>query len=99
MKKLLLFVSLFIGVNAYAQSEVKVLRSAEESKKSQPLLVVDGAVLNTPTQEEFDKQIKSIDPNTIDKIDVLKGEAATKSPYGEKGLNGVISITTKKKKE
>jgi outer membrane cobalamin receptor len=99
MKKFMFFVSLFVGTQAYAQSEVKVLQSAEESKKSQTLLVVDGAVLNTPTQEEFDKQMKSIDPNTIDKIDVLKGESATKSAYGDKALNGAILITTKKKKE
>jgi TonB-dependent SusC/RagA subfamily outer membrane receptor len=99
MKKFMLLAFLFMSVHAYAQSEVKVLRSAEESKKSQPLLVVDGAVLNTPTQEEFDKQMKAIEPNSIDKIDVLKGESATKSAYGDKALNGVILITTKKKKE
>ena len=97
MKKLMLLILLFISVNSYAQSEIKVLRNAAESKKTQPLLVVDGTVLNTPTQEEFDTQLKAIDPNSIEKIDVLKGESATKSIYGDKAINGVILITTKKK--
>jgi TonB-dependent SusC/RagA subfamily outer membrane receptor len=37
--------------------------------------------------------VKSVD---IEKIDVMKGEAATKV-YGEKGAHGVVLITTKKK--
>lgn len=36
-------------------------------------------------------------PSDIESVNVLKGEAATKA-YGDKGKNGVILITTKKKK-
>lgn len=41
------------------------------------------------------KEMESINPDTIQSINVLKGESAT-SKYGEKGKNGVVIITTKK---
>jgi TonB-dependent SusC/RagA subfamily outer membrane receptor len=105
MKKLMLFVLLFVSVNCFAQSTaaegerqaIKIINKSGKDKDAQPLLVLDGVVLNTPTEAEFQKQIKAIDPNSIEKIDVLKGESATKTIYGEKALNGVILITTKKK--
>ena len=52
-----------------------------------PLIVVDGKIITI--------DINNIDPNTIEKIEVLKNESATEI-YGEKGGNGVILITTKK---
>tara|TARA_R110001583_G_scaffold65272_3_gene188703 strand:+ start:568 stop:2280 length:1713 start_codon:yes stop_codon:yes gene_type:complete len=53
-----------------------------------PLFLVDG--------EEITKQeMNDISPETIDKVEVLKGESATKK-YGDKGKNGVVIITTKK---
>ena len=39
---------------------------------------------------------KDLNPNEIESINVLKGEAAIKK-YGDKGKDGVIEITTKKK--
>jgi TonB-dependent SusC/RagA subfamily outer membrane receptor len=108
MKQFSLFIALFISLNGQAQNAVTTAPQPLESsasvkimsksgKEIQPLLILDGVVLHTPTEEAFQKQIKAIDPNSIEKIDVLKGEAATKSLYGEKGANGVILITTKKK--
>jgi TonB-dependent starch-binding outer membrane protein SusC len=107
MKQFSLFIALFISLNGHAQNPAPVAQPLESTatvkimsksgKEIQPLLVLDGVVLNTPTEEAFQKQIKAIDPNSIEKMDVLKGEAATKSLYGEKGANGVILITTKKK--
>lgn len=38
--------------------------------------------------------INTLDPETIQSINVLKGKSAT-ALYGEKGKNGVIIITTK----
>jgi len=52
-----------------------------------PLIVVDGKVSNV--------DVNSIDPNTIDRIEVLKDQSAT-ATYGDKGKDGVILITTKK---
>ena len=39
----------------------------------------------------------AIKPDSIEKVEVLKGESAT-NKYCEKGENGVILITTKDKK-
>lgn len=52
----------------------------------EPLYVVDGV---------FTSSINNIDPNNIEKIDVLK-DAAAAAIYGSRGSNGVIIVTTKK---
>lgn len=57
--------------------------------ETQPLYLLDG--------EELDPLVfKTIDPNTISSINVLKGESATKI-YGSKGVNGVVLINSKNK--
>jgi len=72
--------------NSKSLPEVKVIGYGNKDDKN-PLYIVDG--------KEIDQDImNSIDPNTIDKIDVLKGEHATRQ-YGEKGKNGVVLITLK----
>jgi TonB-dependent SusC/RagA subfamily outer membrane receptor len=55
--------------------------------KPKPLYVVDGQ----PVTEE---QMKTLEPNQIEKIEVLKDSKA--AVYGPRSLNGVILITTKK---
>lgn len=57
--------------------------------KEQPLFILDG-------KEIKETEIKGLNPNEIDNISVLKNESAT-ATYGDKGKNGVIIITTKKK--
>lgn len=57
--------------------------------KQSPLVVIDG----TETSSE---EMKKLDPQCIESIAVLKDADAT-DIYGEKGKNGVILITTKKK--
>ncbi len=54
-----------------------------------PLYTVDG-------KETLAEDVEKLDPNTIERIDVLKGEAAT-DKYGDKGRNGVVLIVLKKK--
>ncbi len=56
---------------------------------SNVLLIVDGKM-------EPAEKIETIDPNTIDAIEVLKDESAI-AIYGDLGKNGVIKVTTKKK--
>lgn len=51
-----------------------------------PLFVVDGV---------FTTSINSLDPDSIEKIDILK-DAASLAVYGSRGTNGVVLITTKK---
>ncbi|MDQ8162949.1 MAG: M56 family metallopeptidase [Gemmatimonadota bacterium] len=53
------------------------------------LLLVDG-------QKMEPSMLNSIKPESIESIDIIKGEAA-KAQYGEAGANGVIKVTTKKK--
>lgn len=58
----------------------------------QPLYVLDGIIV----KENF--EIKSINPNDIESINVLKDKSATEK-YGEKGADGVIEIILKKIKK
>ena len=63
----------------------------ENSNKKMPentLIFVDG---KATTQ----KEMNAINPNTIQSVNVLKGESAVKK-YGEKAANGVVEITLKK---
>lgn len=62
--------------------------SLREDQK--PLTVLDGRVI---TLEELQKT----DPESIETLNILKDEKAT-ALYGTKGINGVILVTTKKKK-
>ena len=54
----------------------------------QPLIIKDGVIVDG-------KNVNNIPPETIESIQVLKGEQATKI-YGNKGRNGVMLITSKK---
>jgi len=54
-----------------------------------PLFILDGKEV---------PDIDDVNPENIEKIDVLKGESAIEL-YGEKGKNGVIVITSKQKGE
>jgi TonB family protein len=54
---------------------------------SRPLIVKDGLIAEN-------ENVNNIPPETIESINVLKGESATKK-YGEKGKNGVVEITLK----
>lgn len=64
-----------------------------------PLYVIDGVVVgkgsdNAQIMESWNP-LASIDPNSIEKVAVLKDASAT-ALYGSRGANGVIVITTKR---
>jgi hypothetical protein len=61
---------------------------APRIEKNKPLVVVDGVIMK-------DLDLNIINPNTIEAINILKGEKAL-AKYAEKGANGVIEIITKK---
>ncbi|MDZ7613306.1 MAG: M56 family metallopeptidase [Flavobacteriaceae bacterium] len=69
-----------------AKSEKKMVFISDEGEK--PVIFVDG-------KEASEKSLKDINPDTIEKMEVFKGQDAI-DKYGEKGKNGVIMITTKK---
>lgn len=54
----------------------------------EPLYVIDGVPMSS-------SRFRSLNPNDIDRIDVLKDAGAT-AIYGNRGANGVIVITTKR---
>lgn len=78
--------------------------------ENQPLFVVDGVPMdnsnftsNTIVNDQarggggydYGNAIQDLNPNDIENISVLKGQAAA-ALYGSRGMNGVIMITTKK---
>ncbi|MEM6685625.1 MAG: hypothetical protein AAF617_07480, partial [Bacteroidota bacterium] len=78
-------------------TKVKIVKSHESritfgtsNGNKKPLFIVDGKEV---TADKF----KDFNPNKIESISVLKDKAATEL-YGKKGENGVIIVTTKKKK-
>jgi TonB-dependent SusC/RagA subfamily outer membrane receptor len=77
------------GVQITAESELRIRGISSLNSDSEPLYVVDGVPQNN---------ISSLNPNDIDKIEVLKDASAT-SIYGTRGANGVILVTTKQEKE
>lgn len=64
-------------------------KEVAQPTENSPLIVLDGKVLPA------DFKMNSINPQSIEKVDVLKGTSATEM-YGDKGKNGVIVITSKK---
>ena len=62
-------------------------KSTGDSEMKNALVIIDG--------KESDVDIKSLDPNTISAVFVIKDKTAV-DKYGEKGKNGVIEVVTKK---
>ena len=87
-----------------ASSKITIRGSRSLDGNNQPLYVVDGMpVASTPdigtgnsvTGSDYAGRSLDIDPNDIESINVLKGQAAS-ALYGMRASNGVIIITTKK---
>ena len=68
-------------------SQLQVRGNNSLNAGTQPLIVLDGTIYNG--------DLSSINPNDIDKIDVMK-DASSAAVYGARGANGVILITTKR---
>ncbi len=75
-----------VGVGKMEDLKVVGVRTLDGK---QPLYVLDGVV------KEKDFDLKTIKPDEIESISVLKNASAT-AIYSDKGKNGVILITTKK---
>ncbi|WP_022823526.1 TonB-dependent receptor plug domain-containing protein [Hymenobacter norwichensis] len=75
------------AANSAPSTSIRLSHNTTLASRNPPLYVVDG----TPITEE---RMKTLEPNLIEKIEVLKGSKA--AVYGPSGLNGVILITMKK---
>lgn len=69
-----------------------------------PLYIVDGVIVNNSSPQLIDlggyaqNRLVDINPNDIDRIEVIKGAAAA-AIYGSRASNGVVQIFTKRGKE
>lgn len=92
-----------------AAPKIRIRGSSSITGNREPVWVVDGVILDEPVSipaeelNSLDKinlignAISSLNPEDIDRVDVLKDASAT-AIYGTKAANGVIVITTKKGK-
>ncbi len=71
------------------------------SGSADPLYIVDGVIVNNDSRELIDlggyaqNRLVDINPNDIERIEVLKGAAAA-AIYGARANNGVVQIFTKR---
>ncbi|WP_163407043.1 M56 family metallopeptidase [Flavobacterium ajazii] len=80
-----------VSTNTSINKDGNIIRVVTKND-TKPLIIINGDV-SSP-----DLDIKDIDPNKINSINVLKGSDAT-AKYGDLGSNGVIEIITKDKTE
>lgn len=92
-----------------ATPKIRIRGTSSISGSREPVWVIDGVILEDPVNistEELNSldnvnfignAISSLNPEDIERIDVLKDASAT-AIYGTKAANGVIVITTKKGK-
>lgn len=79
-----------------------VIRGVKSLGGSNPLIVIDGSPVNNSSTSfgnqnggfDLGNALSDINQEDIESVNVLKGAAAS-ALYGERGLNGVIVITTK----
>ena len=81
--------SKFSGNSVIISEDKKNIRLNIQSDNAQPIIIIDGKEMDT----DFD--MDSLDVDTIESVDVLKGQKALQK-VGAKGKNGVIIIQLKK---
>lgn len=81
--------SKFSGNSVVISEDKKNIRLNIQSDNAQPIIIIDGKEMDT----DFD--MDSLDVDTIESVDVLKGQKALQK-VGAKGKNGVIIIRLKK---
>ena len=104
-KKIILscVLSLVFGSQLFAQDKNPLPENADKSTPvaifpAKPVLYFVDGVLLKPTLAVMAgvNPLASMNPNDIEKIEVIKGENAV-TKYGAEAANGVVLVTTKKK--
>ncbi len=67
---------------------VKIAPVNNANSANKPLIILDGKKVPYSV-------MSSLNPDLIKSVDVLKGESATATMYGEEGKNGIVIIITK----
>lgn len=70
-----------------SNERIEIISTGTNNQADNPIYYVDG-------KETKEAKVKKITPESIEKINILKGKKALKK-YGGKGINGVVEITTK----
>jgi TonB-linked SusC/RagA family outer membrane protein len=81
-------------------TDIRIRGIGSINASASPLWVIDGVISTTSdlTQNTTTANpLSTLNPDDIESISVLKDAAAT-APYGSRGANGVIIVTTKKGK-
>ena len=84
-----------------AGSEIRIRGNSSVTQSNRPLIYIDGVRMETNTLNNSDEAaatpmaLDGINPNDIDRIEVVKGPAAT-TLYGTEAAGGVIQIFTKR---
>ena len=77
---------------------VPIMFNADNEEKTDSTKIVfneNGVLILVDGKEFPTKDLFTIDPNTIEKVEIIKDPEKI-APYGEKGKNGVMLITIKK---
>ena len=74
------------------RARVRIRSTAVFEPGARPLIYVDGVRVNG----DRDEALQGVEPDQIDRIEVIKGDAA-KEHFGSEARNGVIQIYTKRK--
>lgn len=86
-----------------SSSTIRIRGNATLSANAQPLVVVDGVIMEPGitggdswgNSNDFGNQYKNLNPEDYESVTILKGSAAS-ALYGSQAQNGVLLITTKK---
>lgn len=76
-------------------SSIRIRGVNSINSSNEPIVVIDGVIIDAQTGTNTDNALSSINPSDIESLDVLKDASAT-AIYGAQGANGVIIITTKR---
>src|SRR5687768_16405084 len=74
-------------------ARIRIRGNASLTQSNEPVFFIDGVRMNSGGA--MTSRIDDIDPNSIERIEVLKGAAAA-TLYGTEASNGVVQIFTKK---
>lgn len=81
-----------IKTDDYKSNKQKIIKNENiifiNSNNEKPIIIIDG-------KETSSEEMNKVNPDSIEKVEVLKGTSA-KEKFGDKAKNGVIIITTKK---
>ncbi|HEY0057782.1 MAG TPA: SusC/RagA family TonB-linked outer membrane protein [Flavisolibacter sp.] len=83
------------GGSAGGGSSIRIRGGASLNSSNEPLIVIDGVLVEGNGIAGTGNLLSTINPNDIESISVLKDASAT-ALYGSRASNGVIIVTTKK---